>query len=229
MNKMKRRCPALLLCLLLMLSLIPVRSYAIDPIDLDREVSMTVTYQYGDVKLTGAKFDIYRVADMDRFAVFTPSGDFAGDGHSIKNLEEVQEWDELAQELTEYAQSKDSIQPLRTESIGADGTCRFEGLTAGLYLVVGHELKIDKTTYTCNPFLISLPNRLNDEETWTYEDVPAAPKTGEPSTEPTPPPDNPPDLPNTGMLWWPVPVLMSAGLLLILVGLMRRKRAQHEA
>lgn len=229
MNKMKKGCPVLLLCLMLVLSLLPVQGYAIDPIDLDREVSMAVTYQYGDVKLTGAKFDIYRVADMDRFAVFTPGGDFAGDGHSIKNLEEVQEWDELAQELADYVQSNASVQPLRTGSIGTDGACRFESLTAGLYLVVGHELKIDKTTYTCNPFLISLPNREDNAEEWTYDNVSVKPKAGEPSTEPMVSPDELPYLPDTGMLWWPVPVLISAGLLLILVGLMRRKGTRHEA
>ena len=38
-------------------------------------------------------------------------------------------------------------------------------------------------------------------------------------------PDNPEDprLPQTGMLWWPVPVLAAAGLLLIVMGCIRRR------
>jgi len=32
-------------------------------------------------------------------------------------------------------------------------------------------------------------------------------------------------LPQTGQLWWPVPVLLSAGLLLLLIGVVRRKRS----
>lgn len=47
-----------------------------------------------------------------------------------------------------------------------------------------------------------------------------------PTPTPTPPPDNPPDkpkLPQTGQLWWPVPMLISLGLLLIVFGLLRRR------
>ena len=47
-----------------------------------------------------------------------------------------------------------------------------------------------------------------------------------PTPRPTPPPDNPPDdpkLPQTGQLWWPVPMLVSLGLLLIVIGLLRRR------
>jgi len=46
-------------------------------------------------------------------------------------------------------------------------------------------------------------------------------------------PDEPvpsgPKLPQTGQLWWPVPTLVSAGLLLILAGLLRRRGAADEA
>lgn len=36
------------------------------------------------------------------------------------------------------------------------------------------------------------------------------------------------DLPQTGQLWWPVPVLLCAGLLFVLIGLMRRRGSSHE-
>lgn len=44
-----------------------------------------------------------------------------------------------------------------------------------------------------------------------------------PDVPPPPPPENPPHLPQTGQLWWPVPVLMAAGLALVLFGVLRRK------
>lgn len=43
------------------------------------------------------------------------------------------------------------------------------------------------------------------------------------STEPTNP-----NLPQTGQLWWPVPVLMAAGLFLIVLGLLRRREERYE-
>lgn len=76
----------------------------------------------------------------------------------------------------------------------------------------------------------------------TYtEDIPDNP----PPTEPTPPPEptqpteptpskpdapkpNTPTLPQTGQLWWPVPVLVAAGLLLVIAGLIRRRGAENE-
>lgn len=40
-------------------------------------------------------------------------------------------------------------------------------------------------------------------------------------------PDNP-TLPQTGQLWWPVPVLIAAGLLFVVIGLARRRGTSHE-
>ena len=44
-------------------------------------------------------------------------------------------------------------------------------------------------------------------------------------SESPPPPPPPPDLPQTGQLWWPVPVLLTAGLICLLLGLVRRRMA----
>lgn len=47
--------------------------------------------------------------------------------------------------------------------------------------------------------------------------------------EPTPPPPPPPEeLPQTGQLWWPVPILVCAGLFLTAAGLLRRRGERHE-
>lgn len=48
--------------------------------------------------------------------------------------------------------------------------------------------------------------------------------------EPTPPPPPPPEeLPQTGQLWWPVPILAMAGLFLTAAGLLRRRGSRYEA
>ena len=51
----------------------------------------------------------------------------------------------------------------------------------------------------------------------------------EPPTEPSEPPTEPPDIPQTGMTWWPVPVLAVLGLGLIAVGIVARKETHDEA
>lgn len=49
--------------------------------------------------------------------------------------------------------------------------------------------------------------------------------TPPPSPTPTPPPPNnpPPKIPQTGQLWWPIPILILAGMFLVISGLTRRK------
>lgn len=44
---------------------------------------------------------------------------------------------------------------------------------------------------------------------------------------PTPPPGPRPILPQTGQLWWPVPVLLIAGIFLTALGLVKRRGARH--
>ena len=44
-----------------------------------------------------------------------------------------------------------------------------------------------------------------------------------PANPPANPPSKPPKLPQTGQYWWPVPVLMTSGLLLVVLGLVRRR------
>lgn len=48
-------------------------------------------------------------------------------------------------------------------------------------------------------------------------------------SKPTPPPKpDKPSLPQTGQLWWPVPVLIAVGMLLVVIGLVRRRGTMHE-
>lgn len=44
----------------------------------------------------------------------------------------------------------------------------------------------------------------------------------------TPPKQGKPTLPQTGQLWWPVPVLFASGLLFVVIGLLRRRGSRHE-
>ena len=47
-------------------------------------------------------------------------------------------------------------------------------------------------------------------------------------SKPTPPPQpGKPSLPQTGQLWWPVPVLIAVGMLLVVIGLVRRRGTMH--
>lgn len=49
------------------------------------------------------------------------------------------------------------------------------------------------------------------------------------NTTPPPPPTNPPDTPQTGVLWWPMPILLIVGVVFIALGVKLRKGDSYEA
>lgn len=113
-----------------------------------------------------------------------------------------------------------------TASLDAEGTVCFDGLSLGLYLVVQ---TTQSTGYNAiSPFLVTVP--LAENETWVYE-VDASPKV-EVYTETAAPPESTTTittttttttttaatLPQTGQLYWPVPLLAAGGLALLATG-----------
>lgn len=219
MKKTKKVLSAVWLCLLL-LTVLPWQAYAIDPIELDRDVTLTVHYRQDGKPMSGARFDIYRVADTAKYAEFTTCGDFAGFSEPVNELGDAKQWDALAEKLLTYAED---IKPTVRGKTDSEGVCVFEKLRPGLYLVVGNAVQVGKVTYTCKPFVICLPQRDADAEAWDYA-VDAAPKAGVPNETPTTPEE--PRLPQTGALWWPVPVLACAGLAALCVGAARRRNSE---
>lgn len=219
---------AVLLCLVCTLSASGIAAYAIDPIALDKDVSLTVTFESGGVCVPNGEFSLYRVADTDEWAHFTASGDFSGYMGTINGFETAEDWDAAAEALVRFA-ADNKIMPLQKKSTADDGTVTFsDGLKPGLYLVTCAETVFKGYTYTALPALVCLPGRDDSSDALQY-DVQVIAKAGG-VLNPTPPPPEPPeDLPQTGMLWWPVPVLLVCGLLSVVIGVTRRRSSENEA
>lgn len=63
----------------------------------------------------------------------------------------------------------------------------------------------------------------------SYVEPPTEPTEPEPTEpEPTVPPTEPPKIPQTGLNWWPVPVLAVLGIVLIVVGIVSFRKEQDE-
>ena len=121
----------------------------------------------------------------------------------------------------------------------ADGACKFENLTPGLYLVL--QSKPSDGGVKINPFLVSIPGKNGsyniDATPKTEIVVPTTPTPpgkgtptptpGKPGTPGTPSSGSKTVLPQTGQLWWPLPLLCGAGLALVILGfaLKRKKTA----
>ena len=216
MSKWKK---LLILMLIMIVAMLPVQTMAIDPIDLTQPVSLAINYKW-----EGTQFDIYRVADSDRFAVFTLSGDFTDFKRDINSCKNSDDWDFMTKNVVAYA-TANQLRPMHTAYVH-DKICQFSDLKAGLYLVIGHNIDEGDMTYSVDPFLICLPDRdMND--VWMYDTM-ALPKFTATKHNPPHHNDPPPDLPQTGQLWWPVPVLLGCGVVSLLIGATRRKGDRDE-
>ncbi len=225
MKKQLIRLSVLSICLIFAMASFSAGVYAIDPIDLQADVSLSVSFRSGETAIPNAEFSVYQVADIDEFAAPTLAESFSAFSGEL-NGSTASEWDAVAQKLATFANDQ-KIQPSASGKTDSKGVASFsDGLTPGFYLVTCADTKYNDFTYTARPALVCLPNRDNSEN-WCY-DVQMNAKAGEPKPNPKPPKPVPPTLPQTGLLWWPVPVLLFCGLLFVIFGLMRRKTSKNE-
>ncbi len=206
-------------------------SHAANVPDLSRQGSITVHVKDTESKaaVSGGSLTLYQVALAE-----TEDGNYCFQyTESFKDCEidlgDLQS-ERLAEELADYVKSH-NIDRYDMMQV-SDGKVVFNNLKLGVYLVM--QEKAAEKYSALAPFVISIP--LLDGESYIY-DVDASPKAGtvtkhEPTTE-TPPTteSTPPErhsggkLPQTGQLWWPVPILAFGGIILFAYGWKRRNDA----
>ncbi len=219
-----QRISAFLLAAMLVFSM-RLTAYAHDYVQMDKKGTITITMHMGETAVGGGTLTIYRVSEVredDGNYTFQPTGDFASCGESFEDVTSPA----LADNLSKYASDKKLTGV--TKTIDSDGQITFTDLEVGLYLFVQN--KAASGYNKADPFLVSLPY-MQDNGQYSYN-VDASPKV-ELEKAPPPPPTKPtdPSLPQTGQLWWPVPLLTVAGMTLFAAGfaLSSGKRKEHEA
>lgn len=181
----RKRALSLILVLLMAVSLLPMSAFAADPIDTSAKGSLTVDYRYESSPISGAAFEIFKIADVDPYVNFTLTQKFAKYPVQLED-NTVESWNSMALTMKGYVQA-DSIAPDYTATTGSDGKFTLNNLTPGLYLVVGAKHTIGEYTYTTAPFIVSVPGRDAETDEWIY-DVTVVPKPSRdenPTDEPT--------------------------------------------
>ena len=222
----------LAVCVGLLLLGLPLWSVALTPIEPTRTAELAVELFYEGMALPGGRFCLYRIGDIGQDGTLTR--DHVYSGISISDPQSRSDWDQTAQEIAAFC-AREHIEPLKTGQTDGTGRIRFGSdgtLTTGLYLAVGDDVSYQGYTYRSLPFLVALPNWNGEIRDWEYTVV-ARPKveretvaTPSPAPTATPKPTKPPGpvLPNTGQLWWPIPPLLLLGILLIVFGLLQRRK-----
>ena len=215
-----------LLALLFLLAL-PLSAAAHAVLDESRNghCSITVSMTYKGKAVCGGTLALYKVGDVaedDGNYSFVPVEEIQADIPKFGDIESP----DLAGRL---AALEGKLTPVTSNpvTVDRDGSATFSNLTFGLYLVVQ---KTAASGYgKIAPFLVSVPYLYRDE--YQYE-LTSQPKTDlEQEVKPTAPPSSGGGggkLPQTGQLWWPVPLLICAGLGCIAVGLFRRREDRNE-
>lgn len=169
--KTVRRLGTLLLGLLMLLALLPAPAQAAGRIDLDRAVSLTLTYRDGQTGLSGAPFALHLVATVDAYGTLTKTAAFGAFQVDIRGKDD-EAWRALASTLEGYV-LRDGLTPLDTVQTDRTGMARFPSggktLTPGLYLVVGQRHTQGGRYYDPAPFLVLLPSLDREANDWIYD------------------------------------------------------------
>ncbi len=197
-------------------------------IDIAKKGSIQIKEKYGQ----GIQYHLYQIGefDADGSAYYTETFALYRNEFSVTfdTIESAEDAGALAQNISQLVDLH-SILANASGTTNAAGTVTFNNLTPGLYYVCAESFTTeDGKTYSATPVIISLPGSDGAEnyniviesksEQTTPSEVP--PTDNEPGTD-TPKSNRPTGkLPQTGVLWWPVPVLLIGGLALYLLGYM---------
>lgn len=228
MKKIRKtaRCGFAFLLSLVLVMGITVTAGAAETADLDMDETGSITLTLADsdgTVVSGGAISLYKVAALyldDGNMAYALTDAFLG-CTTVLDVEDSS----LASELAAYAEENNISGT--TASVGEDGIISFDGLALGLYLVV--QTTESDHYETINPFVVTVP--MEEEGVWVYA-VDASPKVGtvtvtEPetattttttATTTTTTTTTATTLPQTGQLYWPIPVLAIAGFLLLAAG-----------
>jgi hypothetical protein len=223
-----KKLSVLLLTFVLFLS-VTVTAYSHEIPDPDRSGSITFLMDYNESPLLDGSLTMYmvgEVAEEDGNFSFALIPELQDSGISMEDLSDA----ELAEQLALVAAQKSL--PGITTTI-EQGKAVFSDVAPGLYVVTQAEEEASEGFAPIHPFLSSLPRWENGS--YVY-DMTAEPKVSleikpdEPDEPPEPDEPDEPYLPQTGQLYWPVPLLAIGGLMLFAIGwfLCFGKRDDHE-
>lgn len=146
---------ALLFCVMLLQQTV----FAADP---EQTGSIRLNYSAVD----NAEFKVYRAGEITDNWEFVLTGAFQDIPADLNDLD-TEAMTELSETLAAYA-AADGIEPDYSGRTDENGQVVFEGLTKGLYLIIGESVIWDGMRYDPVPFLLTVPSQ-DAEGEWNYQ------------------------------------------------------------
>lgn len=122
--------------------------------------TVTIECVFSEAPVPSLPFSLYHAADVSGSKI-TMDADFAAFPVDLKTMD-VDSWNALALTVKSYVLAQ-GIVPDASGQSDANGVLTFDGLSAGLYLVVGEGAAVNGMYYSSAPFFVLLPRA--DSET----------------------------------------------------------------
>lgn len=177
--------------------------------------SLSITMNYKGQAVNDGELILFQVARLyksDEQNAFVLTDDFSDCGILLTDIS----FAEFADKCAVFA-AENNVEGMSKE-IGADGKVYFDNLSTGLYLIAQKSVTLGDFS-PISPFLVSIPEEKDGK--YIY-DIDASPKIelkkNTPPNEDITKPKPDTLLPQTGQLNWPIPLLATAGLVLLILG-----------
>lgn len=207
--------------------------------DNHKKNEITVKYICDDVKIEGMSVNIYKVAGFAKDGSFVKTSSFKSCSTDINEYRTASQWQEAADEFASYI-INNKISPLIGKKSGSKGSAVVKNLTDGLYLIAPSGLVYKDNGYVVQPIMFELPAKNSNGKQVRKLIINAKMKSVKPekvaeelgiyadfygdeaewlSSQGSHKGDNEPDkLPQTGQLWWPVPIFAIFGMAFVIMG-----------
>lgn len=138
--------------------------FAIPVCAAEKDAKLIIEYTDGSKALSGARFDLYYVAETEDYSYFTLTEDFEDYPIKVNGLDS-EGYRRLASTLESYI-DRDDIEPYDSGKTDKNGRLEFPEdaarLKKGLYLILGNKCNVGNYKYTAEPVLVFVPGIVNE-------------------------------------------------------------------
>ena len=163
MKKIKLRLFGFLLCFLMALNLLPIKTFADIPLDIAEKSNLQVVFEIDGEKAKDVTFKAYKVAAVTSSYEFTVEPKFEkADIIKLLDNPDTESYNIIATTITGFIAENTQIKPDYTAVTDKSGSAVFKEADRGLYLITGDIYKTESAYYIPQNFMVLLPTQKSD-------------------------------------------------------------------
>lgn len=140
---------------------------ALEPINLNRECLLTLSYRFDQISFENVDVKLYKVASVSTDFQYTLTEPFSSSGLSLNGIRTLAEWDVVCSTAEAYIVA-DNIKPDEVTKTDVEGLAYFSSLKPGLYLARMETVTKEEKIYSFDCSLVAVPGTRTDGK-WQYQ------------------------------------------------------------